>query len=72
MTEKKKLNLNRVPIPKQEPLVRRANFNEVALGYKIQKYTSDASRDYGVVINPEKSGKVIFDKSDKIVVLAED
>jgi hypothetical protein len=46
--------------------------NEVALGYKIQKYTSDADKDYGVVLNPEKSGKVIFEKSDKIIVLAED
>ncbi|MBL7129716.1 MAG: NAD-binding protein [Ignavibacteria bacterium] len=46
--------------------------NEVALGYKIQKYTSDAGKDYGVIINPVKSEKISFDKSDKIIVLAED
>jgi glutamate synthase (NADPH/NADH) small chain len=44
MTEKKKLNLNRVPIPKQEPLVRRANFNEVALGYTEEQAIEEASR----------------------------
>ena len=46
--------------------------NEVALGYKIQKYTSNADKDYGVIINPVKSEKISFDKSDKIIVLAED
>jgi len=46
--------------------------NEVALGYKIQKYTSNADKDYGVIINPAKSKKISFDKSDKIIVLAED
>ena len=42
--KKKKLNLNRVPIPKQEPLVRRANFNEVALGYTEEQAIEEASR----------------------------
>jgi len=44
MTEKKKINLNRVPIPKQEPLVRRKNFNEVALGYTEEQAVEEASR----------------------------
>ena len=44
MTEKKKINLNRVPIPKQEPLIRRRNFNEVALGYAEEQAMEEASR----------------------------
>ena len=44
MTEKAKLNLNRVPIPKQAPEVRRKNFNEVALGYTEEQAIEEASR----------------------------
>jgi glutamate synthase (NADPH/NADH) small chain len=44
MAEKSKLNLNRVPIPKQAPEVRKRNFNEVALGYTDEKALEEASR----------------------------
>jgi len=44
MTEKKKINLNRVPIPKQEPSVRSTNFSEVALGYTEEQAMEEASR----------------------------
>jgi glutamate synthase (NADPH/NADH) small chain len=44
MAEKSKLNLNRVPIPKQAPEVRKRNFNEVALGYNDEKALEEASR----------------------------
>jgi len=44
MAEKKKINLNRVQIPKQEPSVRRRNFNEVALGYAEEQALEEASR----------------------------
>jgi len=44
MTEKKKINLNRVPIPKQAPELRRRNFNEVALGYTQEQALEEASR----------------------------
>ena len=44
MAEKSKLNLNRVPIPKQAPEVRRRNFDEVALGYSDEKALEEASR----------------------------
>jgi len=44
MTEKVKINLNRVPIPKQEPEVRKNNFNEVALGYTEEQAIEEANR----------------------------
>lgn len=44
MSEKKKLDLNRVSIPKQEPLVRKKNFSEVALGYTEEQALREASR----------------------------
>jgi glutamate synthase (NADPH/NADH) small chain len=44
MAEKSKLNLDRVPIPKQASEVRKRNFNEVALGYNDEKALEEASR----------------------------
>src|SRR5512136_2849433 len=45
MPEKpEKLNLNRVGMPKQEPKVRAANFNEVALGYQAENALYEAKR----------------------------
>lgn len=44
MAEKSKLNLSRVPIPKQAPEVRKRNFNEVALGYADEQALEEASR----------------------------
>ncbi len=45
---------------------------ETAIGYRIMKYEFDHSKDYGIVINPKKSEEIIFEKGDKIIVLAED
>ena len=42
--EKKKLNLNRVPMPKQDPKERIHNFNEVALGYTYEMAIEEANR----------------------------
>jgi len=39
-----KLNLNRVPMPKQDPKLRGRNFNEVALGYSLEQAKEEASR----------------------------
>lgn len=44
MPETKKMNLNCVPMPKQEPAVRRKNFNEVALGYAEEQAIEEANR----------------------------
>jgi len=39
-----KLDLNRVPMPRQDPKVRARNFNEVALGYSAEQALAEASR----------------------------
>ncbi len=49
-----------------------ARKNEVAIGYKEQRYSSDSKKDYGVVVNPIKSKRITFEKNDKLIVLAED
>jgi len=42
--EKKKIDLNRRPMPKQDPWERIKNFDEVALGYPLQTAVDEASR----------------------------
>ncbi len=44
MSEKPKLNLNRVKMPKQKPEVRAHNFDEVASGYTKEMAMEEASR----------------------------
>lgn len=44
---------------------------ETALGYRIQADAHNASKGYGVVVNPLKSTKVAFSAADKVIVLAE-
>ncbi|MFC1983757.1 NADPH-dependent glutamate synthase [Chloroflexota bacterium] len=39
-----KINLNRVPMPRQDPEIRGGNFNEVALGYTAEQAQAEASR----------------------------
>jgi len=39
-----KLNLNREPMPRQDPKIRSKNFNEVALGYSAEQAQAEASR----------------------------
>jgi len=39
-----KVNLNREPMPKQDPKTRGKNFNEVALGYSAEQAKAEASR----------------------------
>ena len=49
-----------------------AQKKQVAIGYRIHANANDASKAYGVVINPKKSDMIRFTSEDKIVVLAED
>lgn len=46
--------------------------NEVALGYRIVAQSDDASKAYGVVINPHKSDTITFSEWDRIIVLADE
>jgi ion channel POLLUX/CASTOR len=46
--------------------------NEVAIGYRITKHHHNSAKTYGVVMNPDKPSKIVFDPDDKIIVLAED
>jgi len=39
-----KLDLNRVPMPRQDPKIRARNFNEVALGYSAEQAQAEANR----------------------------
>ena len=41
---KPKLNLNREPMPRQDPEVRIQNFDEVALGYSLERAKTEAER----------------------------
>lgn len=45
---------------------------ETALGYRVLAQANDASRAYGVVLNPDKSVPVTFAEQDRIIVLAEE
>jgi voltage-gated potassium channel Kch len=44
--------------------------DEVAIGYRIRAQSGDATRAYGVQVNPRKSATVTFEPSDKVIVLA--
>lgn len=49
-----------------------AQKNQTAFGYRLSRYSKDASKAYGVVVNPNKSDRIIFEDGDKLVVLSED
>lgn len=44
---------------------------EVAIGYRLAHDAHDASKSYGVSVNPDKSKTVTFEPGDKVIVLAE-
>lgn len=44
---------------------------ETAIGYRLHALANDATKSYGVVVNPAKSDRVAFSESDRIIVLAE-
>ncbi len=44
---------------------------EVAMGYRLKADAKDASKAYGVVVNPNKSEKMAFSEEDRVIVLAE-
>jgi voltage-gated potassium channel Kch len=44
---------------------------EVAIGYRLLRHANDASKSYGVVVNPPKSEQVTFAQWDRLIVLAD-
>ena len=45
---------------------------ETAIGYRINEYSHNVNKAYGVVVNPHKSENVTFSDKDKLIVIAED
>lgn len=43
---------------------------ECAIGYRVQADSGNASRMYGIVLNPPKSKPVTFTENDRVIVLA--
>jgi len=48
-----------------------ARRGETAIGYRKMAYSEDSAHGYGVKLNPRKGDKVRFERSDMLVVLAE-
>ncbi|MEM9324327.1 MAG: potassium transporter TrkA [Bacteroidota bacterium] len=49
-----------------------ARKNEVAIGYRNMAHAREASKEYGVVVNPKKSDVFTLSEDDLIIVLSED
>jgi hypothetical protein len=43
---------------------------EVAIGFRLRRESGDATKAYGVHVNPPKSERVTFEPGDKVIVLA--
>ncbi|NMB53605.1 MAG: potassium transporter TrkA [Leptolinea sp.] len=48
-----------------------ARKGETAIGYKLDEFSHDVGKGYGVHVNPAKSEKIRFSDLDKVIVLAE-
>jgi voltage-gated potassium channel Kch len=44
--------------------------DEVAIGYRIRAESNDATRAYGVHVNPRKGTAISFEPADRVIVLA--
>lgn len=49
-----------------------ARKGEIAIGYRINEFSHNVDKAYGVVVNPKKSSMVTFTDKDKLIVIAED
>jgi voltage-gated potassium channel Kch len=61
-----------IPVTFHTVLEAAARRGETAIGYRQLLHANDATRGYGVKVNPNKSEMVTFAPNDRIVVLAED
>lgn len=49
-----------------------AQRGETAIGYRVVADGNDAAKGFGVKVNPNKSGRIVFAPNDQLIVLAED
>lgn len=49
-----------------------ARKGQIAIGYRINEFSHNVERAYGVVVNPKKSAMITFTDKDKLIVIAED
>jgi hypothetical protein len=42
-----------------------------AIGYRLDEFSSDVDKAFGIQVNPNKSEQIEFSENDKIIVLAE-
>jgi len=47
-------------------------YGQVAIGYRIKAESADATRSYGVYVNPRKSSRITLGTDDKVIVLAQE
>jgi ion channel POLLUX/CASTOR len=48
-----------------------ARIGETAIGYRLEEFSHDAEKGYGVHVNPPKLTRLKFSQVDKVIVLAE-
>jgi hypothetical protein len=46
--------------------------NQVAIGYRLQRHSTDKEKAYGVATNPAKATRVTLSDKDSVIVLSED
>ena len=46
--------------------------NEIAFGYIVSKDSQNPAKNYGVVLNPNKSDLIQFSENDRIILIAEE
>ena len=49
-----------------------ARKGEIAIGYRLNEFSHNVNKAYGVVVNPKKSEMLTFTDKDKLIVIAED
>ncbi|CAF4369612.1 unnamed protein product, partial [Didymodactylos carnosus] len=60
------------PVSYYEVLQSTLKFQCVAVGYRLMKYVRDQTKNYGIVVNPNKREQIIFADNDKIIVFADE
>ncbi|MEO8512063.1 MAG: potassium transporter TrkA [Ignavibacteria bacterium] len=49
-----------------------ARKGEIAIGFRLNEFSHNVNKAYGVVVNPKKSDMITFTDKDKLIVIAED